>query len=217
MPDVDGQITSSDALEGATERRLGRRVHLRPLRPTDYALFYEAELTPPDDVLYRHRGTTPSFESYPETLWRNVLAQFVVEDIADGRPVGLVAAYEPNLRDGHVRIAVNILLPYRGLGWPIDGLRLFINHIFYAFPMRKLYADVIEPNLDQFGEMFHGILHEEARFREHTFIRDRYVDLVVLALYRSEWEGTDWLRTGDSSLAEQMRIATALHSGVVTS
>lgn len=189
--------------------RLGDRVALRPLRPSDYPLFYEAELTPPDDVLYRHRGATPAYEAYPETLWNNVVAQFVIADRADGSPLGLTAAYEPNFRDGHARIAVHILLPYRTLGWPLEGLRLFINHLFYAFPFRKLYADVLEPNLEQFGTGFPGLLQEEARFRQHSYLDGGYVDLIVLALYRDTWVSDPRLTHGSSGLAERLRTAAA--------
>lgn len=70
---------------------------------------------------------------------------------------------------------------------PMEGLRLMIEFVFYAFPIRKLYAEVLEPNLEQFGRGFPRLLEEEGRLKEHAFVGGTYVDQVILSLTRSRW------------------------------
>lgn len=190
-----------------TQGRLGRRVHLRPVRPSDYPLLYEAELNPPDDVLYRHRGRTPPYDAFVETLWSNVLTQYAIEERESGRLVGLVAAYDANFRDGHARIALYLLLPYRKLGWPLEGARLFINQMFHAFPFRKLYADIIDPNQEALSTALQAVMRQEGNLLGHTYVGGEYVDMAIYALHRSDWESAPRFSTADRGLADAIRQA----------
>lgn len=170
-----------------TDLLVGRRVCLRPVTQGDYDFLRTQEQSAPDVVSYRHRGRSISPESYPESLWASVLTQHLVVETATNKVVGVVVSYGADFMNGTAKLAGFTFGPFRSLGWPVEGLRIMIDFVFYAFPLRKLYAEVLEPNLARFGRGFPGLLHEEGRLMEHAFVGGVYVDQVTLALTRERW------------------------------
>ena len=131
-----------------------------------------------------------------QTLWNNVLAQFVCVDNASNRPAGLVFLYAPDLRNGHARIAGSITQDQQ---WRhgLEAFGLLIDYAFEVFPLRKIYAEVFDFNLSQFSSLIDRRLFvEEGRLRQHEFMRGAYHDMVYLALYKETWltEGRGLLR-----------------------
>lgn len=175
---------------------VGLHCRLRPVVPADYPALYRLELGGDRAALYRHRGVTVSPEQYPATLWAGVLSQFVVESLRAPRFLGLVASYGADLRNGHARLAGILEPDARGLGWPVEGWALFISYLFVTFPLRKLYADVLDANLADVAPLLDRVGTREGRFVEHEFHGGRHMDLHTFAIFREEWTE---LVAGDSS------------------
>jgi acyl carrier protein len=109
--------------------------------------------------------------------------------------VGLVVCYEPNFRNGTAKVAALGPSHSGGLGAPMgEGLELFADYVFRTFDLRKLHADCLEPNADQFGSAIERLFEVEARFRGQEFVDGSYVDLLVLTLWRERWE--EWVQRG---------------------
>lgn len=167
---------------------VGRRVALRPVRPADYEMLYRAELSEALGRRWRHRGTTPSPERFVQTLWDGVLAQFVVVRKSTNEPIGLVGAYDLDWRDATCSVAVTAFPGEIGNGWAIEGAELFFDHLFAAFPLRKLYAESVEGNYQAFSAGAGLVFHEEGRLRDHDYYDGKYWDKIILAVYRDEWQ-----------------------------
>src|SRR4051795_5512553 len=75
-------------------------VHLRPVEPGDYLPLRRFELDLTLGPRWRHRGATPSPEAFAQALWSGVLTQYLVVANADDHVVGLVGAYQADLRAG---------------------------------------------------------------------------------------------------------------------
>jgi RimJ/RimL family protein N-acetyltransferase len=184
----------------------GRRVTIRPVLGQDYDMLMKAELAQPDGLLYRYRGQTPSPESFVANLWNGVLNQQIIADIRTGQPVGIVAAYNADFRNGTAYLAAFVFPEFRRAGWPLEGVKLFLDYLFFAFPIRKLYAEVLEPNARQFGSATGSLLHEEGRLRSHEYLGGVFVDRLVLALYSEEWASwTSRFDVDDSPLLAAIR------------
>lgn len=65
---------------------------------------------------------------------------------------------------------------------------LLIEHLFAEFDLRKVYAEVMGPNLDAFGSGAGRLFAVEGRLIEHEFHDGRYHDMVVLAVTRERWD-----------------------------
>ncbi len=175
---------------------VGRWVRLRPIQQSDYNLLYSAEQDPSVSVFFRHRGASVSPEEYPRTLWAGVFCQFAVVTRDDTSLVGLATAYNPDLRNGHCRIAAFTLPAARRLGWSLEGIDLFISYLLRVFPFRKLYLDVLEFNMKQFGSIVGHGAAVEATLTEHEFHDGRYWSLFTLAIARESWLSARSARTG---------------------
>ena len=179
--------TAPDPPRPPVQRTVGRWITLRPIRPADYDFVRTAELSDDLGLRWRHRGATPSPESFAHTLWAGVLTQYLVVANADHRVLGLVSAYDADLRAGTCFVGFARFDPLdRSLGM-IEAIILLTEHLFAHWPFRKLYGEAVEFNLADFGALLDGLLVEEGRLREHVFVGGRHWDLSYLALYRENW------------------------------
>lgn len=76
----------SDSNDSGHARLSSRRVRLRPIERGDYENLYRSELAESLISRWRHRGATPSPDSWAQNLWLGVLSQFLI------CPVGLEPA-----------------------------------------------------------------------------------------------------------------------------
>jgi RimJ/RimL family protein N-acetyltransferase len=180
-PDVPGGEVSEVRLEG-------RWTRLRPIFPPDIEWLYALSARADTTFRWRYHGETPSPQSFANALWQTVLAQFVAEEIRSAKNFGLVVAYAADNRNGHARVAVLFDSNHRDQGWPIEACALFISYLFAMFPLRKLYFEGPDYNVEQYASALRNLLIEEGRLKGHLYYDGRYADFVTLALYRETWE-----------------------------
>lgn len=171
---------------GGHRRRplVGRRVRLEPLAPEHEPVAHELFTQGTHLTRYRLRGATPSPEAFRRLLWDRTLAQLVVVHAAG--VAGVVTALEPDLRNGHVHVAV-VVASGAPPGIGVEGLALLVEHLFAEFPLRKVYAEVLGPNLDAFATGVGRLFEVEGRLTAHEYLDGAFHDMVVLALTRERW------------------------------
>jgi len=128
---------------------------------------------------YRLRGQLPSPDAFRRFLWDRVLVQHLVVSGSD--VLGMVTAFEADHRNRHAHVAAIAAPSHRATGLVPWALLRFVEELFAAFDLRKLYAEVLQPNLESFRS---GVGHRfaiEGRLRGHEYVDGTYVDLVVLA------------------------------------
>jgi RimJ/RimL family protein N-acetyltransferase len=165
-----------------------RHVRLRAVEPNDIPFLYRLATEGETAERWRYRGSTPDPQTFAAHLWEGVLAQFLVERTVDGAPIGLVCAYNANLRDGYVYGAAVCEAPSVGTGQCAEALLLLADHIFANWNFRKIYFESAAFNYAQFASGASEYFEEEARLKDHTFHRGRYWDLVVGSLTREGLE-----------------------------
>ncbi|MCM3886336.1 acetyltransferase [Frankia sp. R82] len=177
----------------------GRFLRLMPVLPSSTPFLYELAVTPEVGFRWRYRGSVPSYPQFEQELWQGVLAQFVIESIESGRPVGHAICYNPEFTLGFAYIGAAVSADYTGSGLAVEALDLFVRYIFDIWPFRKLYFELPEFNYPQFSgagreNAAGGPLELEGRLRRHDYYRGRYWDRLVLAAYpqsRDSPEKTD--------------------------
>lgn len=170
-------------------------VDLRPLESTDYGPLRRLELDLTLGPRWRHRGSTPSPEAFAQSLWQGVLAQFLVVRPGRPAPLGLVCAYGADLQSGTAWLAAARFPTEAHPATFGLGLRRFLQYLFDTWPLRKLYAEVLAPNLAPFERGATTLFREEGRLVDHAYLDGRYVDQHLLALQREAWEQGEALRT----------------------
>lgn len=164
-----------------------RTVRLRPLMPEDQSFLRSIELGPELGSRWRFRGTTPGPEQWSQSTWSGALAQFVIVSASTGEPLGLVSLYDVDFRDGVGSIAAAKFSEADRSLRVVSGILLFLEYAFESFRLRKLYFDVPEYNLGQFGGL-ESRLDLEARLKSHFFSAGRYWDRLTFALTREHWD-----------------------------
>lgn len=184
-PPRTGDVTQPTPRQMAGDPTLtGRRVALRPIKPSDYEFLYSISTAPENLVRWRYRGATPSSEAFTRSLWQGVLTQFVITRAGEAEPLGLIVAYNADLRNQTVYAAVMLAPSLEKQGWVLDATALFLVFLFQTWPFRKIYYEMLEFNYARIasGEGRHFCI--EGRLREHEFHDGRYWDFFTLAVYR---------------------------------
>jgi RimJ/RimL family protein N-acetyltransferase len=184
--DEPGSGGPGDTTPDLTPLLEGHLVQLRPVENRDYDLLYRIHTEGDHLVRYRLRGATPSPDAFARFVWDQVLVHFVVH-ARDGRPVGVVSAYEPDFRNRYVYIAACSLAEFETTGLVLEGVALLVSYLFENFDLRKVYAESLAVNFDRFAFGDGRFFDVEGRMRAHEYVAGTYQDLVLLAIHRDDW------------------------------
>jgi RimJ/RimL family protein N-acetyltransferase len=164
-----------------------RRIRLRIITDRDNFFLYELMSSPQAGGRVRFGGATPSPDKIASSLWESVLAQFMIESASSQKSLGLVAITSPNFRDGFAYSSALGLLEAQGTGLIAEGVLLGFNYAFMTWPFRKIYMEATEESYQAFKSGLGRFFTEEGRLRKHSFWNGRFMDLLILAVYRETW------------------------------
>jgi RimJ/RimL family protein N-acetyltransferase len=190
----------------------GRRVKLVPVTSRYVEFLYNLSVDEEIAYRWRYHGRVPSLDRFAADLWKGVLAQFVVVSAKSGSPLGLVVAYDFNLRNGYAYLG-GVMTPHtHRTGAPIEAFRIFLAHIFRNWNLHKLYMEYPEYNMPQFFARRPGLgVVPEARLTDHIYYGGKWWDWITVALYRTEFFAFQELtEPGGTRLAALKSLATSL-------
>lgn len=166
----------------------GKRLYLRAVRPDDleflYAMFTDEQMT----FQWRLRGATPNPENFAAGLWQATLVQFIVVRRSDDMRLGLISAYNVDLRSGYAYIALAFAPPFQKGIYSHDANLLFVNYLFRGWNFRKLYGESGEKSMASAMGGNEKYFRIEGCLKEHEYFDGKYWDSYTVALYRSDWE-----------------------------
>jgi hypothetical protein len=136
---------------------------------------------------YRYRGITPNPEQFHQDLWSRVLCQYVITRRNSDEPVGLVSAFNGELLDGHAHLGVCLDPRVQGRGWPMEGVGLFVEHLFTEFGLRKLYLQIDAGVVPRVRSLTRDLLAPEVRLAGYHGYGGERRDSVIYALWRERW------------------------------
>jgi RimJ/RimL family protein N-acetyltransferase len=163
------------------------RVRLRHIDERDRVFLYDLMTSPEAGGRVRFGGATPSPDKVASSLWESVLAQFVIESVPAGEPLGLLAITSPNFRDGFAYVSALGVPAVQGTGLIAEGVLLGFHYAFSTWPFRKIYMETGEDSYDNFRSGLGEFFAEEGRLRQHVFWNGRWRDVFILAVYRDTW------------------------------
>jgi RimJ/RimL family protein N-acetyltransferase len=165
------------------------RIRLRVLDPEDYPSLFRLATDEQVSYLWKYRGATPSYEDFVRTLFPGVICQFIVSPLEGRDILGLVVAYNADLRNGYCYGALVMAPKYMNTGLGGEAFALFCNYVFQIWSIRKMYLETLEYQSERFeGAVKAGLIREEGRLREHAFFGDRFWDQLILAVWREDVE-----------------------------
>jgi RimJ/RimL family protein N-acetyltransferase len=181
--------------------REGRHVLVRPIVPGDYEALHQMAVMTPAGAKWRLFGEVPLYEEFLRILFMDAKVTSIVQNLETRQAIGMVQlwSHDPLSRTAHITAFLDPA--FHELGWPLEGIGLFVDYAFTAFDLRKIYVEVLETSLDQYRGLVGRVLVEEGRLKAHRYVMGELVDCYIFALYRDVFEETlrPLLATGASA------------------
>lgn len=177
-------INDASAEESSTPTS-SKHTRLHPVDAHAAELLYRAAVD--EQIPWQWRGRPESPDAFRESLWSNVLSQYVIVHRQSGQVAGLVQAYGANFHHRFCYLQVLLLPPYRRQMWPLEGVLLFLNRLFVKYSMRKVYAEGAADHFIAFSSGDGRLLKTEGRFTGHLLLNGLPQDSITLAITRERW------------------------------
>ena len=167
-----------------------RRLSLRAVFPDDVPFAFHLISNPDIATHWRFQGAIPDPLLFGETFRQGVLTQFIVERRLQNtsiEKIGHVVAYAANERSGFCYFGGAFLPKVWNTGLPIEGLLLFLVHLFTIYPFRKIYAEMEESNFDRVSSGRGRLFEVEGVLTQHLYVAGRYRDTYLLSFSRAQF------------------------------
>lgn len=137
---------------------------------------------------WRYLGALPSFRQFEQDFWNGVLTQVIATRCDSEEPLGLLVAYSADLHHGTAYVAELTAGRPQDAHIEAEAFELFLGYLFACWNLYKVYLEAPEYKDLPLTEVGRGLLHEEVRLSENTYLAGKYWDRVTFAVYQSEFE-----------------------------
>lgn len=166
----------------------GRRVRLSPIVPADHEWVYTTAVATEAGHQWRLHGAMPGPDEFFRILFAGAAATFVARRAGSDEPVGVVQVWNLDQLSKTAQLSVFLADEFVQLGWPFESVVLAANHAFLAYDLRKIYLEVLEPQMVGLESLVGWALEREGLLREHRYVMGSYLDCHVLSLTRSRFD-----------------------------
>jgi RimJ/RimL family protein N-acetyltransferase/aryl carrier-like protein len=160
---------------------------LTSVLPEDMRFLYGLAASEQTCYRWRYRGAPPALERFAESLWQQVLVQYVARRLDDGEPAGHLIAYGAESGMRFAYIGAVFLPEYAGTGLAAGAVSVFMRYLFHVFPLRKLYLQIPGFNWAQLSSGQDGLFRVEGVLRDHIFYAGRTWDEYTCAVYAEQF------------------------------
>lgn len=169
-----------------------RSIFLSPITREDLLFLLKLRNTEQYRSLCSHRRQVVSLGEFEDELKtdfeRDRHEQYCIVRRRDDRPIGTLYSYELSTQDGHGFVSACLEPAQIGFGYGAQALLLFVVHLFEAYGLFKVYADVYAHNLTSAKAVERWGFKEEGRFIGHRLHAGARYDLVRYAVYADSLE-----------------------------
>lgn len=168
----------------------GEKVLLRAFRPDDLDTLTAFQNDLETELLGGGDPPRPTTREHMAQLWERLSndrsgASFVIE--ADGKVIGNLGLFNANVEARTMELGITIGdKDYWGRGYGGEAVRLAVGYAFRMRNVRKVHLTVLATNARALAAYTKAGFVEEGRLREHAWSGGGYVDLVQMAVFRSD-------------------------------
>ena len=131
---------------------------------------------------WRYHGSIPSFQQFCADFTGGVHNQLAVREPKGGGLLGLVVSYGYDPINLTTKVGVVVEEPGVGIGGHAGVL--FVDYLFRCWPLRKIYFEVPETNLDAAMNVLSNFAEHEATLRDHLVRGDETVAQHIFSIAR---------------------------------
>jgi len=169
----------------------GRRVILRPLREAD---LNRCERWINDPEVRRFVGGKFPFSEDQEREWFKDLKNrkdhiLLAIETVGGEHIGNMSLMRINWVNGIATTGALIgEKEYRGKGYGTEAKMLLLGYAFNTLGLRKIYSYVVASNRRSYRYSEKCGYKKEAKLKQHILKNGRYYDMVILAVFKKDWQ-----------------------------
>lgn len=165
-----------------------RHIRLRPEIAGDLEFIHSVRTSEASGHRWDARGAGETLGAFQATS-RSAgdFVRFVVEAAGTGTPIGVVRAYDVNLRNGTGWIGTYLDADHLSTGLGAEASMCLCNYLFSCWNLRKVYADVTEFNTPVKGRFWRESVRHEGTLSEHVYANGAYVDREIYSFSREDW------------------------------
>lgn len=132
-------------------------------------------------------------DQFVQMLWDGIYIQYALVTAASDRQfIGVVSIADVSFRDSRGSLSVFVAPTETTFLGALEGVGLFIEHVFTTTPLQTIYLETFEHIASTFRSALEHLFTVEARFPEHEFYRGEYSDLIIASLDRDHWLEHDY-------------------------
>jgi RimJ/RimL family protein N-acetyltransferase len=166
----------------------GRRVALVPMGPSTIGALHALATSPQNADRWPTFGRAMTVDELVQHLWRLSDLQYVLVRRDDGEAIGLVQRIDDDPRSRTMGIGLMLGEEYWNAGWPLEGIVLFLDHVFCGLGYRKVYLRMAASSLRFVGAAVERWMRREATLERHQQGDDGYEDVVIHSIHRDDWD-----------------------------
>jgi RimJ/RimL family protein N-acetyltransferase len=155
--------------------------------PADEDALYAVATEPGNRPQWLQRGKAVDHGGFLRTLTDGALCAFVAESLNSAKPLAILLAYGADFQAQRASIAIAGTQSAQMSGQLVEALGLFVNYLFETHPFEKLYAEVVDFNLNRFASGQGRWFEIEGQLRNHEFVCGGYRDVFILSISRSRF------------------------------
>ena len=167
----------------------GKRVHLRPVERVDLPLLRKW-MNDRRVTQYLHAylpATEVGEEKWFEKLHKNMERHVVLIMVADDKAIGIMGLHEIDHLSGTATTGTVIgEREYRSKGYGTEAKMLLLAYAFYTLNLRKVCSTVLAFNKRSYRYGLRCGYHQEGVRKNQHFHDGRYVDELLLAVFRDK-------------------------------
>lgn len=109
----------------------------------------------------------------------------------DDKHIGNIGLHKINWVSGLAEIGIVIGDKDEwGKGYGSEAERMIIDYAFSSLNLRKIYGQAFAQNLGSIKALEKNDFQEEARLKKHYYKNGEYQTIVVMSLFREDWQKT---------------------------
>ena len=166
--------------------RVGRWVELEPVTPALEGELHQVYVQGDIASRWRTGGLVLPAEGFVDATSQGAVLDNALR-ARDGEVFGRVTVTQRSSWSTHAHVSAYVHPDARRRPAVIEGIAMGCAQAFDVLPIQKLYLEVVEYNVEQFGSALR-YFEREGSLREHVYLDGRYWDQHVYALTRERFE-----------------------------
>lgn len=167
------------------------RTSLKMIEKSDFEIIYKWKSNFDYNMLWTNIREFPRRENFYELLQYNIENEFTYYFIVQNNEscsIGTIFIHDYNRVDNYASISAFIEPQFQNKFYGFDSYKLAFNFIYHNLPIRKIYLDVFEYNINSIKLIEKVGFNLEGKFIQHRYYNGTYNNVLRYSFFMKDWK-----------------------------